>query len=281
MVNNRKALGRGLRALIPETESAGGDEACLIALELIEPNPFQPRKQFDEEKLQELASSIETHGVIEPIIVRRVSGTFQIIVGERRWRAAGLVGLEEIPAVVRDVSDKSMMEVALIENLQREDLNPIEEADGFQRLIDEFRLSQGEVALAVGKKRSSVANSLRLLGLDDVVKGLVIEGRLSRGHAKVLLGVNSVGFRQELAARCVEEELSVRQLERLLQPVVRVPRGTRTEKSADVLLIEEELQQSLGTKVNLEYKNGKGRIEIQYYSDEELERLLEFMKAKV
>ena len=278
-MNNRKALGRGLRALIPEPGAQSGDEAYMVSLEEIEPNPFQPRKHFNEEKLQELAASIATHGVIEPIIVRKIDSSFQIIVGERRWRAAALVGLEKIPAVVREVSDKSMMEVALIENLQREDLNPIEEAAGYQRLIEEFRLSQGEVAVAVGKKRSSVANALRLLGLDDEVKQLVMDGALSRGHAKVLLGVNSRSFRQELAARCVEEDLSVRQLERVLQPIVRVPRGTSPEKSADVMLMEDALRQSLGTKVSLDYKEGKGKIEIQYYSDEELERLLELMQA--
>jgi ParB family chromosome partitioning protein len=274
-------LGRGLRALIPETEpERPGGEVQQIALELIEPNPYQPREHFDEEKLQELAQSIAELGLLEPVLVRRTGRTYQLVAGERRVRAARLAGLSEVPALVRDFEDQEVMQVALIENLQREDLNPIEEAQGYQRLIEEFGFTQTQAAKAVGKKRSTIANALRLLSLDETERQMVRDGLLSVGHAKVLLGVANKKKRTELAKRVVAEGLSVRQLEELVNSERSVSRRSRRgakAKSPELVQLEEELQRRLGTRVSVTYRKGAGRISIEYYSDEELERLLELI----
>ncbi len=276
---SRQALGKGLRSLIPQAEEGNQSGVEELKTKMITANPFQPRKHFDEEKLEQLAASIRQYGVLEPIIVRSKGNTYEIVVGERRWRACTLADIATIPAVVRELTDKEMMEIALIENLQREDLNAIEEAEGYQRLIEEFALTQEEVAYSVGKKRSSVANSLRLLGLDSKVKQCVISGKLSTGHAKVLLSVESRAERQVLAERVISEDLSVRQLEKLLKAKQSVPRGTSLSKTPEVQGLQDELQRVLGTKVKLDYRKGKGKIQIEYYSDEELERILEFMRG--
>lgn len=274
----KRRLGRGLKQLIPASEQANSNDVEEIALQEIVPNPFQPRKTFDQEKLEQLASSIKRHGVLEPIIVRKTESRYQIVVGERRWRASQLAGLETIPALVKEWDDRRMMQIALIENLQRENLNIIEEAEGYQRLIDEFSLTQDEVAHSVGKKRSSVANALRLLKLDEITRGLVSSGQLSQGHAKVLLGVENKDLRGRLARRVVEEDLSVRQLEKLLKNNKSVPRGTRVSGDPEIQSLQEELQRALGTKVKINYRSGKGKIEIQYYSDEEFERILDLFR---
>lgn len=276
---SRQALGKGLRSLIPQGDPINRSLVSQIELDKITANPFQPRKQFDQEKLEQLAESIKNHGVLEPIIVRRAGDEYQIVVGERRWRACQLAGLKTIPAVVKELSDREMTEVALIENLQREDLNAIEEAEGYQILIEEFSLTQEEVAQSVGKKRSSIANALRLLTLEPQIKRMVAEGRLSRGHAKVLLGVESGKLRHSLAQRVVEEDLSVRQLEKLVQN--KPKQGVLKKQNADpqVQVVQDELQRLLGTRVRLTYKRGKGKIEIEYYSDEELERIIELMRG--
>jgi len=271
-------LGRGLRALIPEVEPERTEgDVQQIPLELIEPNPYQPRQHFDEEKLQELAQSIAELGLLEPVLVRRTGQTYQLIAGERRVRAARIAGLSEVPALVKDFGDLEVMQVALIENLQREDLNPIEEAEGYQRLIDEFGFTQSQAAQAVGRKRSSIANALRLLNLEESEKQMVREGQLSVGHAKVLLGVANKKKRAELAKKVVSEDLSVRQLEELVKKPERVPRGTAKMRSPELVQLEEDLQRRFGTKVTVTYKKGAGRISIEYYSDEELERLLELI----
>lgn len=271
-------LGRGLRALIPEVEVEEAKEGVqTVALDLIESNPFQPRQHFDEEKLQELAQSIAEFGLLEPVILRKHGRAFQLVAGERRVRASRLAGLEEIPALVRDFEDVEMMQVALIENLQRENLNPIEEAEGYQRLIAEFGFTQNQVAEAVGKKRSSIANALRLLNLDEEEKRLVQEGALSVGHAKVLLGVSSKKKRAELVKKVLRDGLSVRQLEELAQEKKSVPRRTLKMKSPELVQLEEDLQQKFGTKVSVSYRRGTGKISIEYYSDDELERLLELI----
>lgn len=273
-------LGRGLRALIPEVEEAEttGD-IQEISLDRIESNPFQPRQHFDPEKLQELAQSIEEFGLLEPIIVREHGANFQLVAGERRVRAARLTGLRAVPALLRDFSDVEMMKVALVENLQRENLNPIEEAEGYQRLMDKFGFTQSQVAEAVGKKRPSVANALRLLNLSESEQQMVQDGRLSMGHAKVLLGVSDTKRRAQLANKVVKEELSVRQLEELLKKPKSVPRGTFKMKSPELVDLEEDLQRIFGTKVSMSYRQGAGRISIEYYSDEELERLLEMIRG--
>lgn len=271
-------LGRGLRALIPEPEpERPRAEVQYIEVGLIEPNPYQPRQQFDQEKLEELAQSIAELGLLEPVLVRRTGETYQLVAGERRVRAARMAGLTEVPALVREFGDREMMQVALIENLQREDLNPIEEAEGYQRLIDEFGFTQSEAAEAVGKKRSSIANALRLLNLDEEEKELVRRGLLSVGHAKVLLGVANKKKRAELAKKVVAEDLSVRQLEELVRRPQRVPRGTTRLKSPELVQLEEDLQRRFGTKVTVSYRKGAGKISIEYYSDEELERLLDLI----
>lgn len=275
---SRQALGKGLRSLIPQTELVNRNQVTMIEIDKIMPNPFQPRKQFDNEALNQLADSIKEHGVLEPIIVRRTDQGYQIVVGERRWRACSLAEIETIPAMIKELSDREMTELALIENLQREDLNPIEEARGYQMLIEEFDLTQEEVAESVGKKRSSVANTLRLLSLDDSIRQLVMEGKVSRGHAKVLLGVEHKQLRKSLAIRVVQDDLSVRQLERLVQK----PQQKSVKKNnndPELQILQEELQRVLGTKVRLDYNRGKGKIEIEYYSDEELERILDLMRG--
>ncbi len=278
---SRQALGKGLRSLIPETEITRRNQIAQIELDKITANPFQPRKQFDQEKLEQLAESIRQHGVLEPIIVRSVAAGYEIVVGERRWRACLLAGEVKIPAIIKDFSDRQMTEMALIENLQREDLNAIEEAEGYQILADEFSLTQEEIAQSVGKKRSSVANALRLLNLDSQVKRLVAEGQLSRGHAKVLLAVDNIKERQVYAARVIKDGLSVRELEKMIKNGLRKRKTKTKDKILDpeVRMLEEELQRVLGTKVRLAYQDGKGKIEIEYYSDEELERILDFMRS--
>lgn len=271
-------LGKGLRALIPEVENEVATNSVEeIALNLIKANPFQPRQHFDLEKLQELADSISQFGLLEPVILRRWGKTYQLVAGERRVRAARLAGLTEIPAILKDYADIEMMQVALIENLQRENLDPIEEAEGYQRLIDEFGFTQAQVAEAVGKKRPSVANALRLLNLDELERKMLQEGDLSTGHAKVLLGISNKSRRRELAKKAVKDQLSVRQLEDLIKKPKNVPRGTYKIKSPELVSLEDDLQRRFGTKVSVTYKKGTGRISIEYYSDEELERLLDLI----
>lgn len=278
----RKALGRGLKALIPEADAAQGSVRS-IPLDQVDRNTEQPRRYFDEEQLNELKESIETHGVLEPIIVRPVEGRYEVVVGERRWRAAQLAGLTTIPAVVRPLADRDAMEIALVENLQREDLNPVEEAEAYRRLMTEFEMTQEEVAERVGKKRSTIANRLRLLELDDELVVEIEAGRLSAGHAKVLLGVSSKGKRLQLARRLIEEGWSVRALEeavRIIQEGEQREKATRTKRaSRDPLLddVEERLKHSLGTKVRVVHKGGRGKIEIEYYNEEDRERLFELL----
>ncbi len=280
---SRKALGRGLKALIPEAEEQEG-QVRLIPIDQVDRNEEQPRKYFDEEQLDELRESIETHGVLEPIIVRPVKGRYEVVVGERRWRASQLAGLKSIPAVVRSLSDKETMEIALVENLQREDLNPLEEAEAYRRLMVEFDLTQEEVAARVGKKRSTIANRLRLLELDEEIRLEIETGRLSAGHAKVLLGVPDKAMRSKLARRVIEEGLSVRALEEATKEqeaaVEGQPRATkRSALRVDPLLqdVEDRLQRSLGTKVRVVQNGKRGRIEISFYGPDDMERLIEVL----
>ena len=278
----RKALGKGLKALIPEGE-ASKENVRQIPLDQVDRNPDQPRRYFDEEQLNELKESIETHGVLEPIIVRPVEGRYEVVVGERRWRAAQLAGLETIPAVVRPLSDREAMEIALVENLQREDLNPVEEAEAYKRLMGEFGMTQEEVAERVGKKRSTIANRLRLLELDEELVVEVETGRLSAGHAKALLGIPSKQRRLELARRLIEEGWSVRMVEEAVrreqERSARPKGGGRKGPGRDPLLqdVEDRLQRRFGTKVRIVQRGGRGRIEIEYYDEEDRERLLELL----
>lgn len=282
---NRQALGRGLKALIPQAEESRGDEIRQIPVSAIQPNPYQPRRDFDEEGLQELAGSISEKGVLQPITVRDMDQGFQLVAGERRWRAAQIAGLREIPALIRELSDREVMEIALIENLQREDLNPIEEAEAYQVLMREFELTQEQVAKAVGKGRPTIANRLRLLRLPEIVRRWVSGGELSPGHAKVLLMLDEERA-IELGRRSVDEGWSVRQLEEYLQTkTTKTARSTRSprlvQESPLLREVEERLEGVLGTKVKIKDRQGKGKIEVEYYSTEELNRILETIAGDV
>jgi ParB family transcriptional regulator, chromosome partitioning protein len=285
----RNALGRGLAALIPgaappEASRAtpaperSGEGLRTIAIEDVHPSNEQPRKQFDDARLDELAASIRTQGIIQPLVVRvRAAGGYELIAGERRWRAAQRAGLHEVPAVVRDVAPKRAFEMALVENLQREDLNPIEEAQGFERLVEEFGYTQEALAVRVGKDRSTVANALRLLRLPEEVRDLVTVGRLSMGHARALLGLESTGAIERLARRVVARELSVRQVESLVKrerdgaPEAAAP----TAPSTSARDLAERLTRALGTRVKVvEAGPGRGHLEISYHSLDQLDVVL-------
>lgn len=293
MQNDKKrALGRGLSALIPQASavSVNATPADMAAkglsklpIESILRDGDQPRKVFDSQKLQELADSIKEQGVIQPILVRREGHQYRIIAGERRWRASQLAGLKEIPAVVKEVSDVQAFEMALVENLQRSDLNPIEEALGYKRLMDEYGLTQEVVAQKVGKDRSSVANIMRLLVLPDEVKDMLGQGVLDMGHARALLGLSKPAEMISLAREVAVENLSVRETERRVKGLKPDPSASgssasksssKPKPSASERAVIEELQRILGTKVKLHDRGGKGAIEVEFYSYEDLDRLL-------
>lgn len=290
----KKGLGRGLDALLGETKAEDviapkqtaktGDYVETIKIVDIEPNPNQPRNDFDEESLEELAASIKEHGVITPIIVQKTdNGFYRIIAGERRWRASKKAGLKKIPAIVKDYSEMEIQEVALIENLQRKDLNPVEEALGYKKLMDDYSLTQDEIAQKMGKSRSSVGNSLRLLSLSKEVLVLVRNGDISFGHAKVILSVESKKQQAEIAQRIIKEGLSVRATEEIIKEK---PRKMKKEKKVDLNLqlafkeIEKSISSSLGTNVKIASKGKKGIIQIEYYSSEELERIVDILNKK-
>ncbi len=271
----RKGLGRGLQALIPETESGSVNE---IDMEDIIVNDNQPRKEFKEEALDALTDSVKQYGVLQPILVCPDDDGYKIIAGERRYRAAKAAGLESIPAVVRSISEEESMELALIENLQREDLNPIEEAAAYKTLMEEFELTQEEIARIIGKSRPAIANSLRLLNLDGSVREMVEEGKLSAGHAKALLGIDS-GRQYELAIRVIKDGMSVRDTEKMIYKLTEDKRISKKVKKAkkDPIIkdIESRLERTLGTRVLINRGKKGGKIYIEYYSNEELERIIE------
>ena len=262
------------------TAQAGGIE--YIDINDIKPNSNQPRKTFDEDKLQELAASIEEHGLIQPVVLRKVKRGYEIVAGERRWRAARIIGIREIPCIVKELSDEENMLLAIIENMQREDLNPIEEAEGISQMIDTYGLTQEQVSKSVGKSRPYIANSLRLLTLAAPVRRYVSEGELSAGHARALAVIKDEDKQISLAEAAVKQGLSVRQIEKLAQETKtgRTKKKAHTAaKSPDVRRVEEDLKEVLGTKVNLNQKGKKGKIEIEFYSREDLERLIELLKT--
>ncbi|EFM10978.1 parB-like partition protein [Paenibacillus curdlanolyticus YK9] len=277
-----KRLGRGLDALIPSLSVKDDDKVIEIALGQLRPNPYQPRKTFDEESIRELAESIKQHGVIQPIIVRTVLKGYEIIAGERRYRASQLCGNTTIPAVVRTFTDQQVMEIALIENLQREDLNAIETAIAYQALVDKFQLTQEELSMKVGKSRSHIANFLRLLTLPAEIKDNVSRGTLSMGHARALVGIKEVKEQQELARLTIEQEWSVRELEAVIQKQSeKQPEKAKVKaKKRDPYLesIEETLREQFKTTVRVKQQKDKGRIELMYYNKQDLERLLEILQ---
>ena len=261
------------------------DRVQRVALNRVRPSPLQPRKEFAPEALQELADSIREQGIVQPLIVRERDGFFELIAGERRWRAAQLVNLTEVPVITREADDLEVLELALIENLQRENLNALEEALGYAQLAEQFHLTQEEVAVKVGKSRAAVANATRLLKLPELVQGLLRENRVSVGHAKVILGLADPAMQTFAAERVVKEGLNVRQTEglvaRLLARVPKAPteRPAAPPVNANIARLEEKMREKFGTKVQLKYAEGKGAVEISFYSDNELQRVLEILKV--
>jgi len=301
-----RGLGRGINALFdtPSTTPSYSEDLfaakadfeemeidpskiVIIKLRDVEPNPKQPRRNFDQEKLEALADSLKTHGVIQPILVKKNdNGMHTIIAGERRWRAAKLAGLEEVPCIIKDFGEKELMEIALIENLQREDLNPIEEAEGYKHLMEKFNMTQEDVSQRVGKSRSAVANSLRLNKLCDEIKALVIDGQLSQGHARAILPIESKDEQIKIANKIIKEELNVRQTEKLVTSLDKAtekltpPATKKTDESTLKYYssLEETLSKKFNTKVKIQPGKTKSKIEIEYYNDEDLERLLYELK---
>lgn len=272
----KKGLGKGLSALIPVNEETSKNNILELKITDIEANKNQPRQFFDNEAMNALAESIKEHGVVQPIIVRKEKENYQIVAGERRWRAARLAGLRTIPVVVKDYSDIEILQIALIENLQRQDLNPIEEANAYKTLMEEHNLSQDNIARSVGKSRPAIGNSLRLLSLNDKVKELLIAGEITAGHARALLAIEGDKEQIDLAKRIVDEGLNVRQVEKLAKG--KKERKTKREKALEIIELEEKLRNIFGTKVNLVHGKKRGKIEIEYYSIDDLERILGIME---
>ena len=291
-----KGLGRGINALIPDDDT--NEEKVVVKeigkevikevpgdtklkLSLIEPNKEQPRKAFDEDALIELSESIKLYGVLQPLLVQKKDDYYEIIAGERRWRAAKLAGLKEVPVIIKDYSTQEVMEIALIENIQREDLNPIEEAQAYQRLIKDYRLKQDEVAEKVSKSRAAITNSLRLLKLDPRVQDMVMEGKLSNGHARAIITIEDGDKQFMIAQKIFDEKLSVRDVEKLMKTLDQPAKPVKEKPANDFVYrdLEEKMKHIIGTQVVIKNKNNnKGKIEIEYYSQQELERIFEMLQ---
>ena len=288
-----RGLGKGLDSLIPNTigESKGkadkgtGSEnknpETMVKLTAVEPNRDQPRKNFDEDALLELAESIKQFGLLQPILVQERDGYYEIIAGERRWRAAKIAGLKEVPVIIKNLTDQEIVEISLIENIQREDLNPIEEAQAYKRLLNEFHLKQDEVAERVSKSRTAVTNSMRLLKLCDEVQQMVVNEMITTGHARALLSIEDPEEQYMIAQKVFDEKMSVREVEKLVKNLHKPEKPKKAEnKSLEVIYqnIEEKLKESLGTKVSISSKdNGAGKIQIEFYDHEDLDRLMEYI----
>lgn len=297
---SKKGLGKGLDSLIPTIDSdelnakssrkskensSSKDGVINIKINSVEPNRNQPRKSFDEDALAELSDSIKQFGIIQPLVVQKRNDYYEIIAGERRWRAAKQAGLKEVPVVIKDYTEQEIVEIALIENIQREDLNPIEEAQAYKRLLTEFNLKQDQVAERVSKSRTAVTNSMRLLKLSDEVQQMVIEELISSGHARTLLAIEDKDLQLQLATRIMDEKLSVRETEKLIKSIINAKPVKEKEPIENAFIyedIENKIKEIVGTKVKVNHKaNGKGKIEIEYYSNKELERLLDlFLSTK-
>ncbi|XKH49949.1 ParB/RepB/Spo0J family partition protein [Chryseomicrobium palamuruense] len=278
-----KGLGKGINALFPGEDQNTQERVEQIELKLIKPNPYQPRKIFDQQALQELSASIKEHGVLQPIMLRKKGSKFEIVVGERRFRASQLAGLAEIPAVVRNLDDREMMELAILENLQREDLTAIEEAEAYQKLMDTLDLTQEQLAFRLGKSRPHIANHLRLLVLPDEAKKAISAGEITMGHGKALLGLKKKKNIPLILEKTKKEQLNVRQLEALVQRLnENVPRETIEKDKKDIFTVEKEseLRERFGTavKINRSKDQEKGKIEIDFYSKDDLERILELLE---
>lgn len=288
--SKKTGLSRGLESLIPQgimedidkdSEKLTGE--TIVKLSQIEPNRNQPRKKFNEDSLQELADSIKQFGIIQPLIVQKKDNYYEIIAGERRWRAARIAGVKEVPVIIKDFSEQEVMEIAIIENIQREDLNPIEEAQAYKRLLEEYNLKQDEVAERVAKSRTAVTNSMRLLKLCDNVQQMIIDGMISTGHARALISIEDPEQQYTIAQQIFDEKLSVRDVEKLVKNLnkpAKLKKAAVTDKSLEAVYqdIEENLKQKLSTKVSITPKgNGAGKLEIEFYSHEDLEKLMDLL----
>lgn len=290
-MSKKFGLGKGLNALIPEDTvilepKKGKDKNddngySLIDINLIKSNESQPRKLFDDEKIMELAESIKSNGIIQPLILRKDKDEYIIVAGERRWRAAKYIGIKEIPAVIMDLTEKQILEISLIENIQREDLNSIEEAIAYKKLISDFDLTQEQLSKRIGKSRVAITNTMRLLNLSEDVQQYIIEGVISEGHGRALLAITDSKLQCELAQNVIDDKLSVRELEFLIRKLKTKsePSKSKAKKETNPYYKEviEKLENYFGTKVNVTNKNNKGKIEIEYYSEEDLQRILEII----
>ena len=278
-MNKKFALGKGLGALIPDEINEDNEGKLMISLNKIKSNIDQPRKSFDNEKIAELAESIKNHGIIQPLILKENDGGYIIVAGERRWRAAKMVGLKEVPAIVMDLTEKQVLEISLIENIQRQDLNPIEEALAYKKLLSDFDLTQEELSKRIGKSRTAITNTIRLINLDSRVQQYVIDGITSEGHGRALLSLEEGDLQYIYSQKVIDEKLSVRELEKLIRNISL--KSERSEKKEELNPyykdVRDRLQNYFGTKVNLSSKKNKGKIEIEYYSEEDLERILDII----
>ena len=279
-----KGLGKGISAFFPEESIHSDNRVEHIAVSKLIVNPFQPRKIFNEEALNELAESIKEHGIIQPIVVRKKEKKYEIIAGERRFRAAKLAGLKEVPAIVKEMTEQQMMEVAILENLQREDLTPIEEAEAYSSLIENLNFTQDMLAKRLGKSRPHIANHIRLLQLPEDVRKLMNEGVLSMGHGRALLGLKNKGRIAEVAQKVIAQSLNVRQLESLVHQLNEgVSHETKEKVKKDVFVqaTESQLREYFGTSVQVKKQKNKGKIEIEFYSEDDLERILDILNVKL
>ena len=281
-MSKKFGLGKGLGALIPEQEDIidenSLDKAKLVDINSIKPNNDQPRKSFDEEKIMALSESIRQYGIIQPLVLKKEGEFYKIIAGERRWRASKLAGVKEVPAVIMDLTDSEILEISLIENIQRQDLNPIEEALAYKKLINDFSLTQEDLSNRIGKSRTAITNTMRLLNLDKRVQEYVIDGVISEGHGRTLLAVENKDMQYLLAQRTIDEKLSVRQLEAIIKNLNKEKKENNNDSKGDDPYyndIKLRLQDFLGTKVNINAKKNKGKIEIEYYSEDDLQRILD------
>lgn len=290
-MSKKFGLGKGLNALIPEDTmildkkepktEVKNEGYTLIDINLIKNNDSQPRKRFDDERIMELAESIKSNGIIQPLILKKDKDEYVIVAGERRWRAAKTIGVKEVPAVVMELTEKQVLEISLIENIQREDLNSIEEATAYKKLINDFSLTQEQLSKRIGKSRVAITNTLRLLNLSDDVQQYIIEGVISEGHGRALLAITDSKLQCELAQNVIDDKLSVRELEMQIRKLKdnsgRSKSKSRKENNPYYKDLTERLENYFGTKVNITNKNNKGKIEIEYYSEEDLQRILEII----
>ena len=276
----KRGLGKGLEALIPKVEQKEKGLVIEIDIESITPNLFQPRKNFDKEKMEELKGSIKKHGIIQPIVARKMVNGYEIVAGERRLKAAKEIGLKKIPAIIKSINNEKSLEIALVENIQREDLNPVEQANAFKRLIDEFKLTQQELAEATGKSRALVTNTIRLLKLNPEIQKNISEGKISFGHAKLLLSIEDEEVQKAVCDRIIANDLSVRETERLIKNIEKVQKKQFKVKNITIERfpeVEGKLRDILGTKISILYDGKKGNISIEFYNKEDLRRIVDLL----